>query len=490
MCSILFALLKTPNIDRTAFESQFKSALQLAAYRGPDSQTVVQFDKNTFLGHARLRIIDFSDASNQPMINGNRAMLFNGEIYNYKSLDPTATSDTRTLFSLIQTDPHFYRQLVGMYAIISYNKETHEGHVFRDFYGEKPVYYFNNDDLFIVSSTIKSILHLIKTLPAISLTSDLVSELEFLTFGFIREPHTIIPSIKALPPGHCLSFTDDSISVVPLPKTPFPIQADAAAQYMDLTYSAADIPATLLLSAGVDSTVVLSHLLARGRVPNISIYRSPNPATDESQQALVHLDILSKAFGVRIQPQVISNVLAPDTLYEYFINGLEQPTSDGLNLYNLLTGLKQSDPDLRLILTGMGGDELFGGYSSFRHPEFSALIPWIPTAARPLLPNRLKRFLRFKPMPYGNPALNYYFLYRLNDAAAFRIDDAHIARLYQRFLDTVSPFLAEKTTFSEVVKTCETFDNKIAGNPNQEKIRIHIQPRSRRMPTIFLKSSV
>ncbi len=168
MCGILGQInFKNQKIDK----SRFKKALELQKHRGPDDGDIYLENNFTF-GHRRLSIIDLDSHAKQPMVSscGNYILVFNGEIYNYKELkqellkkDYTfhTSSDTEVLLnSFIEYGIDCIQQFIGMFAFSIYDNIKNEFYVVRDRLGIKPLYYTKDDDRFIFSSEIKSILSL------------------------------------------------------------------------------------------------------------------------------------------------------------------------------------------------------------------------------------------------------------------------------------------------------------------------------------------
>src|SRR5437879_8429862 len=115
-----------------------------------------------FFGHVRLSIIDLKSSSDQPYQDESHIMIYNGEIYNYKEIDPESDSDTKTLFNCLKFSNNPFEKLRGMFAFGWHDKKTEETYFSRDFFGEKHLYYYVDKDIEIVSSTLKSIDYLIK----------------------------------------------------------------------------------------------------------------------------------------------------------------------------------------------------------------------------------------------------------------------------------------------------------------------------------------
>ena len=149
MCGFLYLRIK----KKIEFEKKyFESALKLSSYRGADNNKIIQFNNN-FFGFNRLSIVG-SELSNQPLEDSKKIFMFNGEIYDY---DNKFESDTLFLFN---SNDNIFNNLEGQYSILIYNKLNDTIKIYRDFFGQKPLYYYDDKEIFISSSTIKSIFYI------------------------------------------------------------------------------------------------------------------------------------------------------------------------------------------------------------------------------------------------------------------------------------------------------------------------------------------
>lgn len=411
MCGILYAKLKSPSIDHLKFTSSFSDALNLMNYRGPDSFNSVKIG-NHFFGHVRLSIIDLQNTSNQPIEDQDHLMIFNGEIYNYKEIDSNSTSDTRTLFQCLKNMENPFSKVRGMFAFGWYEKNNDVASFYRDFFGEKPLYYYSNDDVDIVSSTLKSIKCLVEAIgKRLSLNLEAVNT-DYLHFGCIREPKTIWNEVKALPPGHKMKFRGDTVEIESLT---FNLDGENAdwekSYYLKQSLDSTDVPGALLLSEGVDSTMVLAAAARFQKHLRLAIYKAKSSVIDESEGALLNIQKL----GLKTSdfPVTILTDEGEDGVdIEEFVNILEQPTSDGMQLYYLLRHLRIKHPELKLVYTGLGGDEMFGGYPTYYNFKNISLLVHIPFIDR-LIPS-MKRFKYGFKMEGVWSAELYAFLYRFD----------------------------------------------------------------------------
>lgn len=438
MCGILYAKVLSKQVNGKAFQASFNRALEQMSYRGPDDKGV-WVHGNDLLGHVRLSIVGLSCQYNQPYgaVGSRYKMIFNGEVYNYQALDGSAKSDTQVLYRLLMDDPKPFTRIRGMFAIGWYDADEDSMTFYRDFFGEKPLYYFKDDEVFIAASTIRSILSILHdmgktvTLNKESLVAD------YLLFGFFREPHTVFTEVQMLPAGHRLRI--DAEGTLQIDAIDFGIRPAnrTALDYALNAFRSTDVEKNILASSGIDSTMLL-HLAAKeldDRVHAIT-YKSPVAAIDESEQAAKNIrSILDRS------PLLLTDHHGHAETFTAFVRILEQPSSDGLNLFNLLELLKEEYPDARLIYTGLGGDELFGGYQSFKNWPLINLLVRFPVAAK-FLP-ALQRFVAGKKiLGAWNPYV-YYFLYRLDYTVYTElIDDPEVLRKsFRHYMQGIEPFL-------------------------------------------------
>ncbi len=435
MCGILYAKLKSNTIDKEKFQVNFSESLDKMKYRGPDSTGIVNLN-NHFFGHVRLSIIDLKASSDQPFQDKDNLMVFNGEIYNYKELEPDSTSDTQTLFNLMKKKDLSFTKIRGFFTLAWFNKHTEEVSFYRDFYGEKPLYYYYDSEIEIVSSTLKSIKYLLNSIgKKVEVNIEAIKE-EYMLFGYIREPQTIWNKVFTVPPGHKLIFTKEKAEVIPLEfqikNASFPWKQS---KYIENSLLSTDVPGTLLLSSGIDSTYLLSEAIEHKIPLQIGIYKANNKLIDESEDALVNIGKLSvdkEKYPIKILSSEKEKALKLDE----FCSLLEQPSSDGLQLFSLLSHLKKSTPSLKLVYTGLGGDELFGGYNSFsNYSKIKALLK-IPFIEK-LMPKMERFVFGYKQIGFFNVDV-YSFLYRF-DYYTFKNlfeDKSTVKKLYENYMNS------------------------------------------------------
>ena len=363
--------------------------------RGPDAADAwVSEDGRVGLGHRRLAIIDLSPAGAQPMHRGKLAIIFNGEIYNYREIRERLWKRGRTFVSHSDTEVllHLYEErgeamfdeLRGMYAIALWDGAKRKMLLARDPYGIKPLYYADDGDTVRVASQVKALIaggHVEKRF-------DPAGAAGFFLRGTIPEPFTMYRSIRALPAG---SYAWVDAHGVGEPVRHFSIAAtlrEAVDQGGNFTeeqrreivhdavlesvryHMVADVPVGAFLSAGIDSTAVVALAKESGatdlQTMTLRFSEYIGRRNDEAPLAA----LVAKQYGV---PHQIRDLTLDEFKAELprIFAAMDQPTVDGLNSYFISKAA--ADLGLKVAMSGAGGDELFGGYTSFRD------IPrWMP----------------------------------------------------------------------------------------------------------------
>jgi asparagine synthase (glutamine-hydrolysing) len=386
-------------------------------HRGPDEDGLL-VAPSAALGMRRLSIIDLP-GGHQPVFNESRnvAVIFNGEIYNFRQLRKTLESRGHTFRTASDTEVivHAYeewgeqclRELRGMFAIAIWDardcgvsgEAARHAKIFlaRDRLGIKPLYYAVAGGAFLFSSEVRSILASGQIQPRLSPDS-----LEaFLTFGSVIEPSTLVEGIFSIPPGHCISFSADAPPTKPSPK-PYWVYSDAVLQHdgpvpqnfneaakqlrplLEETvqdHLIADVPLGVFLSSGLDSTSLVA--LASKFKSDLHTFTVVFPEQRYSEAAV------SRETAIKFKTQHQEILLVPDTLVGQLndaVKSLDQPTMDGLNTYFVSRAAAQSG--LKVALSGLGSDEIFGGYSTFETTPRAAFVAglgrWIPGPFRRL----------------------------------------------------------------------------------------------------------
>ncbi len=386
MCGIAgFALAQAPHHGPGAagFDSACLTALVRAlAHRGPDGagQTMVG---RVALVHTRLAIIDL-DGGDQPLFAGPAALVANGEIYNdlalrreFAEMRYATGSDCEPPLHLWLRDGQSYvERLRGMYAIAIHERGTHNLTLSRDPFGIKPLYLAELEGGVAFASEPQALLA--SGLVARALRPEALDELLQLQFTTGRE--TIFPGIRRVLPGETLRIADgrviDRSRVLALPDGPAEAigeaealaRLDRALEESVSLHQRADVPYGMFLSGGIDSAAVL-RMMARLGTARVQAYTAAfdvPEAADESAQAAR----LAAAAGARHEVLRIDEAMVWRHLPE-IVASLDDPVADYAAIPTWLLARRARD-DVKVILSGEGGDELFAGYGRYRR----AMRPW------------------------------------------------------------------------------------------------------------------
>jgi asparagine synthase (glutamine-hydrolysing) len=388
------------------------------AHRGPDDAGRWQ-DDDACLVHRRLAILDLSPLGHQPMASGcgRWQLVFNGEIYNHAALRHqleaegqrfVGTGDTEVLLAwLIRRGSAGLRDLRGMFAFCLFDTQERSALLARDPHGIKPLYLCTGPggDL-AFSSELRALLAAAPVPPQL----DRDALREYLATGSVAEPATLVSGMRRLPCGHMATWRQGSLTIRPwgpLPEDLAPPQSDpmAPAEAVALTRRAlqdsvaahmvSDVPVGLFLSAGLDSASLLA-LAPRGlHTFTIGFAEAGASSFDESEPAAR----IAAHFGAHHTPLRLSADQARQWLPS-FLASMDQPSIDGYNTWCVSRLAREQG--LKVALSGLGGDELFGGYPSFRmvpklrrwRQRAGQAGPWLARSLRRTPPGRRARWQR------------------------------------------------------------------------------------------------
>ena len=380
-------------------EEELLASRECMRSRGPDAaDTWISGDRRVGLAHRRLSIIDLSSSAAQPMRRGERTIIFNGEIYNYRELRTqlegsghtfTSHSDTEVLLALYDEQGEaMLGSLRGMFAIALWDGPRRRMFLARDPYGIKPLYLADDGRTLRVASQVKALVaggHVDRRF-------DPAAAAGFFLRGTVPEPFTMYRAIRALPAGsYC--YVDERGASEPV--TYFSIAATLrdAVQSANTNISerereeavhdavlesvryhlVADVPVGAFLSAGIDSTAVVAFAREAGAsdLETMTLRFEEYRGRDNDEAPLA--SEVARMYGVRHSVRDLSMASFRAELPRVFA-AMDQPSVDGLNSYFISKAAAESG--LKVALSGAGGDELFGGYTSFRD------IPrWIPVTS-------------------------------------------------------------------------------------------------------------
>jgi asparagine synthase (glutamine-hydrolysing) len=361
------------------------------SHRGPDDEGMFVDDSVT-LGMRRLSIIDLS-GGHQPVFNGDRTVVvvFNGEIYNFQELRRTLESHGHAFRTGSDTEVIVYAyeewgedcvdHFEGMFAfaLAETSKSTRRGNprvlLARDRLGIKPLYYTLVDGNLIFASEVRALLASGQVEPRLSQTA----LRSYLLFGSVVEPMTLVEGVYSLPPGHRITISaagrhacvrpepywDFAASACPSLNTKKQERCSATAFLRSLleetveSHLTADVPVGVFLSSGIDSTALVALATQKKAALNTVTVVFPEQEFSEAELARR----TAQRFGTNHQELTLSGDDMLARLNEA-VGALDQPSMDGINTYFVSWAARQAG--LKVALSGLGGDEIFGGYSTFR----------------------------------------------------------------------------------------------------------------------------
>ena len=392
------------------------------AHRGPDDEGVWVSGRHCVaLGNRRLKILDLSPQGHQPMRShcGRWTLTFNGEIFNFvelreelRGLGHSFQSQTDTevlLAALIEWGPSAIRRLSGMFALGLWDEETGTLLLARDPLGIKPIYHTEKDGEFAFASEISALL-------ASEIREPLLDPrgLEsFLRLLWVPEPQTLFSEIYKLAPGHLLTWDGARMLIQQywdLP-APDPLQTDPIAARDRVTEALetavrqqlrSDVPVGAFLSGGLDSTTVLS-LAAQAGTKSIRSYAIGFASTDRTEEGASDDLRYARLVAESLEIPHREIILSPDVmdLLPRMVRHLEDPVADpaAINCFLICQAARETST---VLLSGTGGDELFGGYRKYPFALLGEDYQRIPGPIRSALIEPLARRL---PVAVGRTGL-------------------------------------------------------------------------------------
>lgn len=368
--------------------------LNILRHRGPDHQGFVKLNvhgKNILLGHTRLAILDLSENGNQPMksICGRWHVSFNGEIYNHndlrKDMDTRfqSRSDTETLVeNLSKHGIHkTIKMLNGMFAFVALDVIKKTLYLVRDPFGIKPLYYSSENETFSFSSEIRGI----RAMRPCSLGISRTGLQKFLTLRYIPSPGTIFKGINKLPPGHILSYNLENRKInintyiQPTVERFSGTVKQATKVYLDKLRAAierqflSDVPVGILLSGGIDSALIAAMAAELDAHPpcfTVGFGHGYKDCEINAASSTAHRLGL-KHVPVEVTPNDLWSVLSE-------VNGVVEEPLATRSILPMWYLVKKAREKVKVVLTGQGNDEPWGGYLRY---QSELLRPYLPITA-------------------------------------------------------------------------------------------------------------
>ena len=351
--------------------------------RGPDAEgSWISADGRVGLGHRRLSIIDLSEAANQPMaLAGGRVRItYNGEIYNFRALRRRlqaegrvfeTESDTEVLLHLYDRDgPDMVRHLRGMFAFALWDEARRGVLLGRDPFGIKPLYYSDDGMTLRAASQVKAL----RAGGAIGGGADPAGHVGFFLFGYVPEPHTLYADIRALPAGSTMwvdaaggrrieRYFDPALHLAEAAGAAPPLDLGEALRQSVDHHLVADVPVGVFLSAGLDSATItgLASESRNGDLDTMTLGFEEFRGTPRDEAPFA--EAVAATYGTRHRTRWVTGADFRGDVAA-LLGAMDQPSIDGVNTY--FVAKEAAAMGLKVALSGLGGDELFGGYDTFR----------------------------------------------------------------------------------------------------------------------------
>lgn len=411
--------------------------------RGPDDGGIwIAHDQRVALAARRLAIIDLTPEGAQPLrgVEGDATIVFNGEIYNHRELRARlerrgvrfhSQSDTEVVLQMYR---HYGGECVdllrGMFAFAIWDERTNRLFVARDPYGIKPLYFADDGKTFRCASTVKALL----AGGAIPRKRDPAGAAGFLMLGSVPEPFTIVSGIRAVEAGttffvdrngrqaphryysiaRVFRHASEQQTIANL-TTPEILLRELVTESID-QHLVSDVPIGVFLSAGIDSVTVAALATAHSPEPLRTITILFDAFRDSEFNETLDASLVAQSLGTPHTTRVVSREEFLGDLPRIF-DAMDQPTIDGVNTW--FVSKATAEQGLKVALSGIGGDELFGSYPSFaRVPRMKRMaamarrVPFGRRAARTILAHR-SRNPKARAIPYlGASDAGAYFLTR------------------------------------------------------------------------------
>ena len=408
--------------------------------RGPDGAGLwMSDDERVGLAHRRLAVIDLTPGGAQPMESacGRYQITFNGEIYNYRELKAElehagatfrSQSDTEVLLQLYAREgAAMLPRLRGMFAFGVWDSEEQSLFLARDTFGIKPMYYADDGRSLRFASQVKALV----AGGGVDAAIDSEGECEYWIWGHIPEPLTIYHAVRSLEAGSWVKIRRGGAresarfeSVASLLSPQAQREPFSSAKLHDVLLDSvrhhliADVPVGVFLSAGIDSATLAALAAESGyrvRTLTLGFEEFRGTARDETPVAAK----VAKAIGSEHETHWITRRDFEEAV-EGFLHSMDQPSIDGLNTW--LISRAAARAGLKVVISGLGGDEFFGGYPSFRHVPLMrrvvrpfAAIPFLGTLTRQLAAPLVRQFTNEKfagLLEYGSTWQGAYMLRR------------------------------------------------------------------------------
>lgn len=423
MCRI--AGIISSKADTAETYRQVKSMCDALRHGGPDDEGIyINEGGSVCLGHRRLSILDLSSAGHQPMSCKDETIwiCFNGEVYNFKEIRRelqtlgyffNTETDTEVILKAYQQwGSDSFAKLKGMFAFTLFDKQSSEIYLVRDVAGIKPLYFSTNNHTLVFASEVKAFS---KTSNAYERDKNWKTYL--LAFGHIPEPFTTLKGVESLARGHYLRWNIHTASFVIKKYQGFTYSHDIKDQEEAIykvreglkksviNHLISDAPIGVFLSGGIDSSIltIIADKYQGVKLNSLSINLEETDYNEKKYQELITKNMRGS------HSEYFINYKAFIKNFETIVASMDQPSTDGINSWFVSKYAKENG--LKAVLSGLGGDELFGGYPSFHRMNTLSQIKKLPSSLiKNFRHHPSHKYKRLYYLSYNNPVGEYLFL--------------------------------------------------------------------------------
>jgi asparagine synthase (glutamine-hydrolysing) len=389
--------------DRSSIELDEIATSLVSALRkrGPDDSGAEFPTQSVALVHTRLAILDLSPSGHQPMATADRryTIVFNGEIYNFRVLRAELEAqgivfrtgtDTEVLLQMyVVFGEEFVHRLEGMFAFAIWDNQKRSLFLARDPLGIKPVYVWEVGSKLAFASELAPLL----ATQLGPVTVNVKATVDYLRFGSVQEPSTLVSNVTLLQAGEYLTWSNGKSTRKRYWRLQFGSETLNPAEAISRTRKAldeslnrhfvSDVPVGIFLSGGIDSTALVAMAKSLGHdKPKTFCISFDDPGFNEGSLAAR----TAQHFGADHTDWRMSAEEGQSMVHDY-LDAMDQPSNDGFNTY--CVSRLAHEKGMKVVLSGLGGDELFAGYPSFQKiPQLLnlhrllGLVPGSSTAAR------------------------------------------------------------------------------------------------------------
>jgi len=404
---------------------KIRSMCNTLQHGGPDDEGIFTDDeRHIVFGHRRLSIIDLSNNGHQPMADVQQKawITFNGEIYNYRQLKDElifagagfhSGTDTEVIIqAYLYWGVAAFAKLRGMFAFALYDKIKSVTYLVRDSTGIKPLYYHIENGQLCFASEVKAL-----KIAGIANEPDKDWQVRFLAFGHIPEPYTTLKNVFTLPKGSALCW-DNNKNNYTITNYHNPVKGECITDRNEakrLIHDAlkhsinrqliADAPIGVFLSGGIDSSLItlLADEQQKAQLKTISIFFNEKAYDESAFQNLVLNKIQGDKFTHLVKKQDF------EASFPQIMRSMDMPTTDGINTWFISKYARQNG--LKAVLSGLGADELYGGYPSFNRIQYLKYLKKIPSSLiSAFLPLAADQYKKLEYLLHHHPLADYLLL--------------------------------------------------------------------------------